>query len=280
MNGSTLRRRSAALLLLIFAGAVQAGSPLRICADSADLPFSDSTGRGFENVLAQMLAEDLGRTLDFVWRFQHGLFAPDSQVQAECEVVLAVPAGSDPAVTTSPYYRSSYVFVTRKDRGIRVRSFADARLRSLRIGVLARDGDTRFTPPGRLAAAYGLAGQLRGYRYSVRWGRANPGKALIDAVEAGEVDIAAGWGPVMGYFAARSRTALDLVAVDEDPAHPEIAMRYAIAIAVPSSDGDLRAKLDAFLAKRRDAIRQLLVDYHVPLEASPPRAPRKSTPDT
>ena len=38
-------------------------------------------------------------------------------------------------LTTSPYYRSSYVFVTRRDRHLRVASFDDPRLARLTIGI-------------------------------------------------------------------------------------------------------------------------------------------------
>ena len=53
----------------------------------------------------------------------------------KCEVMMEVPAGYGRTLLTRPWYRSSYVFVYRKDRGISLHSFDDESLRALRIGV-------------------------------------------------------------------------------------------------------------------------------------------------
>ena len=42
----------------------------------------------------------------------------------------------DDVVATKPYYRSSYMFVSRKDRNLRLRSFDDPVLRSLRTAAI------------------------------------------------------------------------------------------------------------------------------------------------
>jgi hypothetical protein len=52
-----------------------------------------------------------------------------------CDVVMGIPIGMEEASTTQPYYRSSYAFVSRRDRNLRIRSFDDPQLRRLRIGV-------------------------------------------------------------------------------------------------------------------------------------------------
>ena len=48
---------------------------------------------------------------------------------------MEVPAGFDDVQTTRPYYRSSYVFLTRRDGHDAIRSFDDPRLKRLRIGM-------------------------------------------------------------------------------------------------------------------------------------------------
>lgn len=266
-------------LLALFHGVpVYGAGPLRICADARNLPFSDTTGRGFENVLAQMIASELRRPLEFVWKFRRGYLNGEELKSSFCGVVLGMPVGESKALLTTPYYRSTYVFVTRSDRKMGIRSFSDRRLRALRIGVFSGSAAVELTPPGRLAAAHGLANRLRVFRSYSRNGNESPAKALVDALERDEVDIAIGWGPAMGYFAARSKVPLTVQAVMDDPAHPAIEMSYAIAIAVPPGNRKLRAELDQFLSLRREAIRQLLIDYHVPLYGEPPRKPRKSSP--
>lgn len=270
------RPRLAAVLLctaLLWSGATQSAEPLRVCADSRNLPLSDSSGRGFENVLAQMIASDLRRPLEFVWRFRRGSLREDLAGAGRCSLVLGVPVQDVDARLTAPYYRSSYVFVTRADRHLDVHAFADAALRHLRIGVYSGNAAAEWTPPGRLAAAHGLSPQVRAFRVSGGPLSGNPAKALIDALAAGEIDVGVGWGPILAYFAARASSPMTWVPVDEDPAHPDIATQYSVAMAVPPDEHRLQVELEDFLSRHRAEIRQLLADYHVPLQPLPDPPP-------
>ena len=40
---------------------------LRVCADPNNLPFSNERGEGFENKIAQLLAQDLGERVEYTW---------------------------------------------------------------------------------------------------------------------------------------------------------------------------------------------------------------------
>ena len=40
---------------------------LRVCADPHNLPFSNEAGEGFENKIAELLAEELGRPVAYTW---------------------------------------------------------------------------------------------------------------------------------------------------------------------------------------------------------------------
>src|SRR4051794_36669798 len=96
---------------------VGASAPvLRVCADPNNLPFSNRRGEGFENAIAALLARDLGRTLAYAWWPQRRGFARNTLSAGACDVMVGVPSGYELAWTTRPYYRSTYVFVTRRDR--------------------------------------------------------------------------------------------------------------------------------------------------------------------
>jgi hypothetical protein len=41
---------------------------LKVCADGGNLPFSDLRGEGFENKIAQILADAMGAELTYYWR--------------------------------------------------------------------------------------------------------------------------------------------------------------------------------------------------------------------
>ena len=53
-----------AVSMTIGAAAADAAA-LRVCADPNNLPFSDQAGRGFENEIVELIARDLGSTVDY-----------------------------------------------------------------------------------------------------------------------------------------------------------------------------------------------------------------------
>jgi ABC-type amino acid transport substrate-binding protein len=181
--------------------------------------------------------------------------------------MMEVPAGYRRTLSTSPYYRSSYVFVTRKDRHLRVRSFDDPVLRGLRIGVQMIGDDYANTPPAHALGRRGLGKNVVGYTVYGDYSEAAPLAAIVHAVATGEVDVAVVWGPVAGYFAPRERVPLQIAAVA--PAEdPPFSFSFDVAMGVRRGDEALREKLDAVIRKRRKEIDALLASYGVP------RAPR------
>jgi mxaJ protein len=249
-----------------------AAPALRVCADPDNLPFSNARGEGFENRLAERLAADLGRPLSYVWWAQRRGFLRQTLQAGRCDVVLGVPARLDAAWTTQPYYRSSYVFVDRRDRRPAIRSFDDPRLSRLRIAVPLVSDDGANAPPAHALARRGLSANL--VRLSVLGTGAAPapGAQLIAAVAHGDVDVGTAWGPVAGFFAARQPVPLRLTPVS--PAL-EGAVPQAFDIAMATRRGDLatHAALEAFIDRRQAAIDGVLAAFHVPrvdrVEAGP-----------
>ncbi|HET6778742.1 MAG TPA: transporter substrate-binding domain-containing protein, partial [Gemmatimonadales bacterium] len=132
------------LLLLVLSGAGLATTapqprspapPLRICADPNNLPFSNQRLEGFENRIAELIARELKTTVSYVWWAQRRGFIRNTLAAGQCDVVMGVPSDLPSVLTTRPYYRSRYVFVSRADRNLVVRSFDDSLLQELRIGV-------------------------------------------------------------------------------------------------------------------------------------------------
>lgn len=111
------------------------------------MPFSNDREEGFENRIARLLAADLGMDLEYAWWAQRRGFIRNTLDADRCDVVAGVPAGYESTLTTRPYYRSSYVALTRPDRGLHVTSLDDPMLRELRIGVQMIGDDFANTPP-------------------------------------------------------------------------------------------------------------------------------------
>src|SRR5437763_289355 len=105
---------------------------LRIAADPNNLPFSNNRGEGFENKIAELLARELGVRIEWVWHAQRRGFFRETLKENNADLVLGLPAHFDLALTTTPYYRSTYVFVRRADQQVDIGSLDDPRLRTMK----------------------------------------------------------------------------------------------------------------------------------------------------
>ena len=132
---SSAIRKLAAFLFFCALPVFAATQELRVCADPNNLPYSNQQQQGFENALAKLAASDLGMNVSYFWFPQRHKFFRNTLQAGVCDVVIEVPSGIDVASTTVPYFRSTYVFVSRQDRNLRIESFDDPRLKDLRIGV-------------------------------------------------------------------------------------------------------------------------------------------------
>ncbi|MDP3157783.1 MAG: transporter substrate-binding domain-containing protein [Archangium sp.] len=209
---------------------------LRVCANPDNLPFSDRAERGFENRIAYALGDELGARVQFSWGA--------SLEQHSCDVVIGAPAGTD---TTRPYYRSSYVFLTRADRQLYFQSLDDPRLRPLKLGL------EDHTPLMQALSR-------RGWPDSVL--RGSPAR-LIAAVEHGDVDVGLVWGPIAGAFARGEESTLRISLIN--PGSEDQLFSFDVCVGVAKGQAALKAALERALDRRRDEIDGILREYGVPL---------------
>jgi quinoprotein dehydrogenase-associated probable ABC transporter substrate-binding protein len=229
---------------------------LRVCADPNNLPFSDDKKEGFENKIAELIGQELGLPVSYVWFPQVIGFVRNTLRAGQCDLVMGAPAGDDVMQTTSPYYYTSYVLVSRADKKVSFSGFDDARLKSLRIGIVAG------TPPADLLVKHGLMDHAQPYALMVDTRYESPTHQMIDDIVAGKIDIGLLWGPIAGYYAHRGQ-ALDIVPIQSEPGSPR--MDYHIAMGVRGNEPEWRRRINAAIQKRREAIVAILRDYGVPL---------------
>jgi mxaJ protein len=237
---------------------------LRVCADPNNLPFSNARQEGLENRLAELVGRDLGARVSYTWWPQRRGFFRQTLNAGRCDVVMGVPAGLEILDATRPYYRSTYVFVTRSADSLRLRSFDDPILRRLKIGVPLAGGEEGTTPPVYALARRGLMDRVEGYSLYADYSRPNPPARVLDALARGEVDVAVTWGPLAGYFARREPVRLSVVPVAPAVEPSGVPFTFAIALGVRKGDERLRLALDRVLARRQREIEQILDDYGVP----------------
>ena len=260
-----IRRAMCGVLLgLIFAGCSERTSTLRVCADPNNLPFSNEQGQGFENRLAEMIAEDQGAPLEYTWWAQRRGFVRNTLRAGACDVLMGVPADFELARTTKPYYRSTYVFVSREDRGLRLQSLDDDRLRQLRIGVQMIGDDFSNSPPAHALSARGIIQNVVGYSVFGDYTQPNPPARIVEAVAAGNIDAALVWGPLAGYFAPRQSAPLIIAPIPPESDSASRPFAFDIAMGVRRGDDERLGMLEDFIERRRAEIDRLLDEFGVP----------------
>ena len=231
------------------------GQELRVCADPDNLPFSSTQKKGFENELAEMVARELHQQLTYVWQRMGRGFVRDYINQSKCDLLIGIPTNFRMVGTTRPYYRSTYVFLVRKDAAYTPTSLDDPALGNLRIGIQALD--EQYTPPGEVLVKRGMQGHLKAF-HSV----GGDADAIIQAVLKREVDVALVWGPLAGY-SARQTHVLKVIPVSPESVS-EIPLTFEISMGVKRGNEQLRSAVEAVLERQSAAIAALLDRYGVP----------------
>jgi quinoprotein dehydrogenase-associated probable ABC transporter substrate-binding protein len=255
---------STALAALAFAcaGAAHAADPapeLRVCADPDNLPYSQRDESGFENRIARLVADDLGMRLSYFWQEQRRGFVRKTMGAGECDLFVGVPAGFDKVLTTRPYYRSTYVAVTRSGTPA-FGGFAPSALRGRRFGVQLIGNDMAASPPGYALAKGGAVDNVTGF---LVYGDGPAARRMADALASGAIDVGLAWGPQAAYFAHNARVPM-AVAKLATPAESRLPFEYSIAMGVRKGDAALRDRLDALLVRRKPDIDAILDAYFVP----------------
>ncbi|HEX6965114.1 MAG TPA: quinoprotein dehydrogenase-associated putative ABC transporter substrate-binding protein [Gemmatimonadaceae bacterium] len=244
---------------------------LRLCEDPNNLPFSSTETVGLEHKIGELLARDLGTTVEDVWQPQRIGFVRNTMGAGRCDLIVNVPAHYDPVATTKPYYRTTYVFVYRTDRGYHITSLDDPVLKHMKIGVQLVGADNENPPGAEALARRGLMKNVVGFSVygdsaTGYMGGPNPAADIVHAVARGDVDVAIVWGPTAGYFAPREGVPLTLVPVT--PSVDTLSGKrfvYDMAMGVPKADTGAVTLLNGLIERERPAIEKLLREYGVPL---------------
>jgi quinoprotein dehydrogenase-associated probable ABC transporter substrate-binding protein len=240
--------------------------PLTVCADPANMPFSDRNGDGIDNQIVKVLAAAMHTTVGFYWMsyidygFMKRAFGTAAEPLGHCDLVVDIPASVSGVLMTEPIYRSTYVFAYRKDSGINIGSLTDPALRKLRVGVY------QTSALRQALAESGLKNDL--HILTVSYDTASNGGALqqwrqVEQVVDGQLDVVGTWGPFAGYAKAKKHASIVLQPVNL--MSDDVQLEYAMAIGVRENDVVLKYALDNALDASADKIKAILNDFGVPL---------------
>lgn len=242
------------------AGELVDSDVLRVCADPSNMPFTDESGEGFENKLAELVAQETGRkSVAYTWFPMVMGFVRNTLRANRCDIIMGYAQGDELVQNTNAYYRSTYVLVFKKESGLSgVETIEDPRLAGKRIGVVAG------TPPTANMAAVKLMRTAKVYPLMVDT-RVMPSVAeiMIKDMLNGVIDVAILWGPMAGYYAAKSGADLSVVPLVKEKTGSR--MMYRITMGVRPSDQEWKRTLNKVIRENQEEIKKILLKYNVPL---------------
>jgi quinoprotein dehydrogenase-associated probable ABC transporter substrate-binding protein len=275
--------RAAPLIYKILAGLLLASSTFsasaadkfKVCADPLNPPYSTKNRDGFENKIAELFAKKLGQTVEYTWFPQrigfirNTLNAPvdESKVDSDeykCDVVMGVPAGFDMALTTAPYYQSTYVLLIAKGRGFDdikdASELADLPLQrqeNLKIAMFDRGPGTAWLQKN------GLIDMGIPYQSMSGDSENNVAMQIAKDLKAKKINMVILWGPLAGYVISQGHK--NSYTVIPMKSTPGLKMEFAMAMGVRNGDKDRKEMLDRLISENKDEIRAIIASYNIPL---------------
>ncbi|PRD41457.1 quinoprotein dehydrogenase-associated putative ABC transporter substrate-binding protein [Phyllobacterium phragmitis] len=232
---------------------------LRVCADPSDMPFSDESGKGFENRLAELVAAKTGRkSVSYTWYPMATGFVRNTLRSNRCDIIMGYAQGDELVQNTNAYYRSTYVLIYKKGNGLDgIDTTVDPRLATKKIGIVAG------TPPASNLAAAGYMRNVRPYPLMVDT-RLAPSMAelMLKELQSGVIDVAILWGPMAGYYAHEISPDLAIIPLVREKTG---RMAFRITMGVRPSDQEWKRTLNKVIRENQEEINKILLDYHVPL---------------
>lgn len=238
-----------------------AADVLRVCAADNDMPYSAASGTGFEDQLAGRLGAALGMEVQRVPFADPRYIVRDGIDKGTCDVMLGVDSGDNRLQTTSPYYRSSYVFLTREKDALDVRDWDSAPLKTARMGVIpGTPAETMLRQIGRHSESFPYLMSLGGnksmrnrfVRYDV--------EKLVNDLADGRIDVAVAWAPAVARYVKASKVPLKATVVPDvrRTDGERLAFTYDTSIGLKKGNTQLLSRIENAMARFGPAFEQVL----------------------
>jgi quinoprotein dehydrogenase-associated probable ABC transporter substrate-binding protein len=244
---------------------------LRVCADPANMPFSNEKKEGFENKIADIIGNELQVPVEYTWFPQATGFTRNTLLAKRCDVIIGTGQGDDLVLNTNALYRSAYALIYKPGTGLDgVDSIFDERLKGKKVGAV------QGTPSATLVAKGGLMDHARPYRLMVDRRYDDPSADMVKDIRSGEIDAGVMWGPIAGYYATRNGDKLTVVPLVKDAAKAG-RLDFRVTMGVRQGDDLWKRALNDVIRKRQADIDKVLLEYGVPMideDSKPITTPR------
>ncbi|TRW94542.1 methanol oxidation system protein MoxJ [Candidatus Methylobacter oryzae] len=248
--------------------------PLKVCAAENEMPYSNKAGEGFENKLAELVGKALDRKVEYVSWSDPRYYIRDTLDKGLCDVAIGVDKGDPRVLTTQPYYRSGYVFISREADKLDLLSWDSAALRKVK-----RIAFVPGTPPeammkaiGRYNDMFNYSQELVGFKSARNQYIKYETSKLVSEISSGHAEVAALWGPSAARYVKASPTPLTMTMIPDDNVRADgqkVGSHYSTSMGVRKNDPALLAQLNKVIEDKRDEITELLEKEGVPLLAEP-----------
>lgn len=230
----------------------------RVCADPANAPMSTEAGDGFENAVAELMAETLGRPLEYTWFPMATGFVRRTLLENRCDVIIGYAQGDELVLNTNHYYTSTHVILARADSDLAdVTTLADPRLEGRQIGVIAG------SPPASHLARNGLLATTQGYDLMVDRRQESPNDEMLADLMDGTLDLAVMWGPIGGPLAKAAGPEVVVTPLIAEPGPPNLF--YRITMGVRNGEDRWKRELNSNIRELQPEIDAILRARGVPL---------------
>jgi mxaJ protein len=251
-----------------------AQEPLKVCAAEDEMPYSNKKGEGFENKLAQLVGEELGRKVEFVTWTDPRFYLRDYMDKGLCDVSIGMDTGDPRVLTTRPYYRSGYVFITRQNDNLDLQNWDSEVLRKVeRIAyVPGSPAEVMMRAIGRYNDMFNYEQELVGYKSRRNQYVKYENAKLVSEVASGRAEVAVLWGPAGARYVKESTTPLKMTVIPDNNTRADgekVGFHYSTSMGVRKGEEALLAQLNQVIEKRQHDIRQILEAEGIPLLPEP-----------
>lgn len=269
------RRIFTALALGIGFASAQAEQPtLKVCTAEDEMPYSNKSGEGFENKLAQHVAEQMGRKLEIVTWSDPRYFIRDYLDKGLCDVVMGVDTSDPRLLTTVPYYRSGYVFISREKDGLDLQDWNSPALKTAQRIAFApgTPAETMLRAIGRYNDQFNYQQELVGFKSRRNQYVKYDNQKLVNEVASGKAEIAILWGPAAARYVKASATPLTMTLIPDNAKRADgekVGFHYSTSIGVRKGETALLEQLNKIIQQQQDEIGDLLEAEGIPLLEEP-----------
>ena len=233
---------------------------LRVCADPANLPFSNEKGEGFENEIAELIGKDFGIPVVYDYFPQVIGYVRETLNKKKCDIIVGITGSNELVLNTVPYMRWAYAMVYLKDNGINVDRPDHPQLADLRIGAVAG------TPPTFILQRYNLMSKVRPYNLTFDPRVAVIGETMIDDLIDGLVDINFMSGPIASHYLNTKGFGSKYVMIPLETTDQGWGrMDYYTTMGVRDGETDWKKKLNKFIKTNQNEINLILEKHNIPV---------------